>query len=211
LGREDAAVGRDPGKLALPGVRHGKAHTLIGLCEQPVRRSLVIAVELTHGELGVGQHAGQEHAELPISRRLAGLPCLLHLAVKAAQVDRAGDLVFPDTVIVHQRVTNGRDFGRLHRSRRQFLTAPGWRYHRRSTQHHGITQQVSTVRGSVPLVEQPKRLSRGVIQLTDYAAQRWPRAALAPFPAAELRPRKDEVWQPEPVGNPLGLPGGVVL
>jgi hypothetical protein len=39
---------------------------------------------LPRGELGVGQHAGQQHAELPIGRRLAGLPCLLNLAAEAA-------------------------------------------------------------------------------------------------------------------------------
>jgi hypothetical protein len=53
FGREDAAVGRDPGKITVPGVGHGKAHALVGLGKQPVRCSPVVAVELPRGELGV--------------------------------------------------------------------------------------------------------------------------------------------------------------
>jgi hypothetical protein len=83
LGCEDAAVGRDPGKIAVAGVGHGKAHALVGLGKQPVRSSPTVAVQLPRGELGVGQHAGQQHAQLPVGGRLASLPCPLHLAVEA--------------------------------------------------------------------------------------------------------------------------------
>jgi hypothetical protein len=51
LGGEDAAVGSDPGEIASPKVRHGKAHALVGLGKQPVRRPLAVAVGLPHGEL----------------------------------------------------------------------------------------------------------------------------------------------------------------
>jgi hypothetical protein len=211
LGGEDAAVGRDPGEIASPKVRHGKAHALIGLGEKPVRRPLAVAVGLPHGELGIGQDAGQQHAELPIGRRLASLPCLLHLTLEAWQVDKSRDLAFPEIVIVHQRVTNRRHLGRLLRSGSSSLARPGRRDHRGGAKHHRVTQQVSTVRGSVPLIEQPERLGRGAIQLTHYATKRRPRPALAPLPAAELRPCEDQVWLAKPVGDLLGLAGGVLL
>ena len=122
---------------------------------------------------------------------MARSPCLLNLAAYGDQVDSCCSLGGPDAVIVHERVTNGSDLGTLHRSACRFLVEPGGRYHRCRTKHHSVAQQLSTVRGSIPLVEQAKCLGQGVLQVTDYATQRWPRAALAPLPAAELRPRKD--------------------
>jgi hypothetical protein len=43
---------------------------------------------------------------------------LLDLAVEAAEVDQVRDLVLPDTVVVQERVTNGRNLGRLLRRAR---------------------------------------------------------------------------------------------
>jgi hypothetical protein len=94
---------------------------------------------------------------------LASLPCLLHLTLEAAQVDKFRGLDFPEIVIVQQRITNGRNLGRLLHRASGSLTGPGRRHHRRGAKHHRVTQQVSTVRGSVPLIEQPKRLGRGTI------------------------------------------------
>ena len=67
------------------------------------------------------------------------------------------------------------------------------------------------VRGCIPLVEEPKCLGRGVVQLADYASERRPRPGLAPLPAAELRPREDQAWLAKPVGDLLGLLRGVLL
>jgi hypothetical protein len=157
------------------------------------------------------QGPGQQHAQLAIGRCLASLPGLLHLTVEAAQVDKIRDLVVPEIVIVQQRITNGRNLDRLLRRASGALARPGRRHHRRGAKHHRVAQHISTVRGSIPLIEQPKCLGRGLVQLTDYATKRRPRPALAPLPAAELRPGEDQVGPAEPAGDLLGLAGGLIL
>jgi hypothetical protein len=136
---------------------------------------------------------------------------LLDLSVEAAQVDKVRDLVLPNTIIVQERVTNGRNLGSLLRRASRSFVGPGRRHHCGSTKHRSVTQQVSTVRRPVPLIEQPERLGRGLVQLTHYATQWRAGPALAPLPAAELGAGEDQTVQAKPVGNPLGLPRGVVL
>jgi hypothetical protein len=63
LGRQDATVGSDPGRVRVAEFEQHAGHKLVGLGQQPRRPETIIAVELSGRQLRRGEQARQPSAE----------------------------------------------------------------------------------------------------------------------------------------------------